>query len=104
VLPSHIEGMPNALIEAMACGLPVISTPVGSVPDVVENGVNGMLVPVRDPASLCAAIAALLAAPAERERIGRAAHASALTQFGLDEAVARLTSAFKSVTISRAVS
>ena len=57
VLSSDFEGMPNALIEAMACGLPCVSTDCPTGPsDLIEDGVNGLLVPVRDPAAMARAI------------------------------------------------
>ena len=64
VLPSHTEGLPNALLEAMACGLAAIVTPVGGVPSVVQDGVGGLVVPVGDGAALAAAMRRLVADPA----------------------------------------
>lgn len=61
VLASYGEGLPYALLEGMAAGAAVIATRVGGVPDVVLNGVHGLLVPPRDPAALCGAIARLAA-------------------------------------------
>ena len=66
VLPSYSEGLPYALLESMAAGVPVIATPVGAIPDVVTHGTHGMLVPARDAKSLAGAIASLCA---DRERL-----------------------------------
>lgn len=60
VLPSRNEGLPVAIVEAMAYGLPVIATPVGSVPTAIDNEISGLLVPPRDPATLAAALARLM--------------------------------------------
>lgn len=60
VLPSRWEGLPMVILEAMAHGLPVISTPVGGIPEVVKNRENGILVPKEDPNSLSKAILEVL--------------------------------------------
>jgi glycosyltransferase involved in cell wall biosynthesis len=77
VLPSHGEGLPNAVLEAMAAGLPVVATSVGGVPDVVTDGVTGILVPPHDPPALAAAIERLAADPGLRARMGAAARRAA---------------------------
>lgn len=55
-LPSYREGCPNALLEAMSAGLPVIVTPVGGIPDIVHNGVNGLMIGIRDSDAVAEAI------------------------------------------------
>jgi glycosyltransferase involved in cell wall biosynthesis len=77
VLPSHHEGVPMAILEAMAYGLPVIATPVGGIPDVVQHGREGLLVEAGDQAALTTALARMVAEPALRASWGRAARATA---------------------------
>lgn len=67
-LSSHLEGMCTSLLDAQALGVPVVATRVGGVPDVVEDGVSGRLVPERDPQALAGALLEALRAPRERER------------------------------------
>jgi len=59
VLPSYSEGLPYALLEAMAAGVPVIATPVGAIPDVASDGTHGFLVPPRDGKAIAEALAIL---------------------------------------------
>jgi glycosyltransferase involved in cell wall biosynthesis len=73
VFPSTYEGFGLVVIEAMSQGLPVVATPVGCAATVVRDGVTGRLVPPRDAQALASAVAALMAAPAERARLGAAA-------------------------------
>jgi glycosyltransferase involved in cell wall biosynthesis len=90
LLPSHAEGLPNAMIEAMATGLPVVVTPVGSVTDVVEDGVSGLVVPVGDPGALAIAIRRLVGDPELRSRMGGAGFRVARERFGAERAADRL--------------
>jgi glycosyltransferase involved in cell wall biosynthesis len=72
VLSSVTEGLGSSLLDAMAAGRPIVATTAGGIPEVVENGVNGMLVPPRDHRALAAAIVALLKDPAKRARLANA--------------------------------
>jgi glycosyltransferase involved in cell wall biosynthesis len=75
VLCSHAEGMPNAVLEYMAAGRPIVATSVGAVPELIEDGEHGLLVPPNDDRALTAAIARLLDDPALARRLGRQARA-----------------------------
>jgi glycosyltransferase involved in cell wall biosynthesis len=70
VLPSHREGLPKALLEAAACGLPLIATDVPGCRDVVEHGQNGLLVPLHDATALATAIDTLVHDTGLRQRMG----------------------------------
>jgi glycosyltransferase involved in cell wall biosynthesis len=72
VLPSHEENLPVSIIEAMASGLAVVATPVGSVPDIVLDETTGLLVPVKDAAALEQALRRLVGDGALRRRLGAA--------------------------------
>ncbi len=76
VLPSHFEGLPMALLEAMSFAIPPIATPVGGIPDVLRDGDNGLLVPPGEPAALAAAIGRIAGDEALRLRLGKRARRS----------------------------
>ena len=78
-LPSHNEGMGKALVEAMYLGRPVVATKVGGIPELITDGVEGILVPPRDPASLATALQRLAGDAGLRESLGRRAAIKALT-------------------------
>jgi glycosyltransferase involved in cell wall biosynthesis len=80
-LPSYREGLPKSLIEAAACGLPLITTDVPGCREVVTDGVEGLLVPVRDAGALAAAIRCLHDHPEWARQLGRAARAKTLAEF-----------------------
>jgi glycosyltransferase involved in cell wall biosynthesis len=88
------DGLPNVLLEAGAMELAAVASRAAAVPELIEDGVNGSLVPPDDPAALAAALAALIADPAARLRLGRSARVRVLEQFaltpGIDRLVARL--------------
>jgi len=81
VLPSYREGLPKGLIEAAACGLPLVTTDVPGCREVVTHGVDGLLVPVKNAPALARAIARLQDDPDLCERLGAAARAKALATF-----------------------
>ena len=84
VLPSHTEGLPVAVLEALAAGVPVVATAVGGTPEVVEDGVCGFLVPPADPVALARRIAELLADDEVRRRLGQSGRQRVRTEFSLE--------------------
>jgi glycosyltransferase involved in cell wall biosynthesis len=90
VLVSQREGMPNVVMEAMAAGLPVVATPVGGIPSLVESGHNGLLVPPDRPDELAAAIAQLLDVSARAVEMGRAGHQRIMANHNVENLWPRL--------------
>jgi glycosyltransferase involved in cell wall biosynthesis len=87
VLPSLSEGLPNALLESMAMGVPVIATKVGGNPEIVEDGLTGLLVPPRDPEAVGRAICLLLENRRMAAAFGRAGSRRVAEQFSLHRMV-----------------
>lgn len=85
VHPSLRDGMPNAVLEAMACGVPVIATPVGGVLDVIEDNLNGRLVPVNDADALANVMEELLKDADQCHRLGKQARQKIVTEFTLQK-------------------
>ena len=81
VLPSYREGFPRVLIEAAAMGKPMVTTDTPGCREVVVDGENGLLVPVRDADALGLAVRKLLVSPALRKTMGEAARKKALSEF-----------------------
>ena len=87
VFPSLYEGMPGAVIEAMAMGLPIVASDIPSIREVVEPGTNALLVDPADPRALAGAIGALLDDPERRRAFGAESRRIYNTQFRLDQSV-----------------
>ncbi|MBZ5515067.1 MAG: WecB/TagA/CpsF family glycosyltransferase, partial [Acidobacteriia bacterium] len=81
MLTSRAEGVPTSILEAMACGLPVIATDVGAVREVVDEGSTGRVVPPRNSKALAAAILDLLQSPSTRSEMGAVARAKAVERY-----------------------
>ena len=81
VLPSVVEGLPLALLEAMLAGKPVVATAVGGIPEVIVSGDNGLLVPPGNEAELADAIAQLVQRPELGARIGSRGRCTAEQRF-----------------------
>lgn len=85
VFPSHWEGLPYALLEAMRAGLPIVATDVGGIPEALGDGCEGFLVPPRSPESLKQAICRLIGDPEQAYALGRAARLRYGTMFSLEK-------------------
>lgn len=89
VLPSFYEGLPLTILEAMASARPTVATNVGGIPEAIENGVTGLLVPAGNVRALVEALSLLLRDPARRIQIGHAAQERLLRSFVLEQQVVR---------------
>jgi glycosyltransferase involved in cell wall biosynthesis len=101
VMPSHAEGMPMSLLEAMAAGCPVIASAVGGIPDLVSHDVNGLLVPPRDPVALAEALRTLLRDPRRAARLGREARATIARRHTAEQALERLEQLYAGLGVQR---
>lgn len=88
------DGLPNVIMEAMAEELPVVATEVAAIPEIVQDGITGRLVPPEAPDRLAAAIAALAATPEQRLAMGRAGRKRLVEHFALETGIARLARRF----------
>jgi glycosyltransferase involved in cell wall biosynthesis len=96
-MPSYYETFGISCLEAMAFGLPVVATTAGGLPEVVEDGVTGILVSPGDPAALAEAILALLNDPARARRMGCAGRERVLAHFTADRVARRMIEVYESV-------
>ncbi|HZD54675.1 MAG TPA: glycosyltransferase [Candidatus Aquicultoraceae bacterium] len=96
VHPSHEEGFSNAILEAMAAGLPVVACNVGGNPEAIVHGKTGLLVPPRDPEVLAAAIREIAGAPDWGRPYGEAGRRRAAEDFSLDRMIAEIEAMYAS--------
>lgn len=96
-LPSWWEAMPLSLLEAMACGIPVVATAVGDVPRLISHGESGFLVPAKDATALAEALDMLLSAPELRREIGRAGRQRVTASYGLEGTIAGIAATYREV-------
>lgn len=90
-----MDNLPTVIMEAMAGGLPVISTPLAGVPEMVEQGVNGLLVPEHDPEAVCAAIEYLITNPEQARRFGDRGRQIACEKFSIEASGRALRALFE---------
>lgn len=96
-LPSYgEEGVPQAVMQAMACAIPVVSTTIGAITEAVEAGLTGLIVAPRDTAALAAALTRVRDDPDLRARFAAAARERAVRDFGIDRMLDRMEAVFRS--------
>ncbi len=103
VLPSHSEAFPNALLEAMASALPVVATEVGGVPDIVEDGLTGVLVPPGRPDLMAAAIGGFVFQPDRARAMGLRARAQTMQRYSFERTIARFEALYLEVAAGKRV-
>ncbi len=102
VLPSVWENFPYALLEAMACGVPAVGTRTGGLPELIEDGVSGLIVPPADSTALTAALCRLLQDSELREQMGRASRQRVKEHFSVEAVVPRMLDLYRSIRARRA--
>jgi len=90
-----VEGIPNSLLEAMASGLPAVSTRHGGIPEVIEDGITGRLCPERDPDAVAAALLEFAADPVLYERISGAGADFVTAEFSAAKQIANIEALYR---------
>lgn len=98
ILSSLKEGLPYALMEAMAAGLPVIASYVGGIPDMITHNINGLLTPAKNSGVLANHISNLLVSHDQRKQLGATAQQTIATQFPLDRMITKTTNLYHELT------
>jgi glycosyltransferase involved in cell wall biosynthesis len=93
--PSRLEGSPNAILEAMATGLPIVATRIGGIVDLLEDGRTGLLVPPGDAEALATALGRILCDASFRAGLGSYARTRAVRDFSLSGSIARLIDVYR---------
>jgi glycosyltransferase involved in cell wall biosynthesis len=97
-LPSYREGLPKVLLEAAACGRPIVTTDVPGCREIVRVGENGLLVPARDAQVLAEALSSLIANPELRAQMGRRSREIVLEDFSSEKVIAQTLSLYEELT------
>jgi glycosyltransferase involved in cell wall biosynthesis len=95
VHPAHYEGLPTVLLEAMACGRPVVATAVSGALDVIQSEVNGLLIPPHNPSKMATVILRLLSDPELANHLGQAARRTVETHYSWDRVSARYSQLYR---------
>lgn len=95
--PSRLEGSPNAVLEAMATGLPIVATAIGGVVDLIQDGVTGILAPPDDPDKLASALERLIRDARLRSDVGSHARVRAIEEFSLEKTISRVTDLYSHI-------
>lgn len=101
VLPTLFDAQPTVIMEAMAAGLPVVSTVITGIPDLIDDGVHGTLVPADDRAALASALIALLEDPARAQALGRAGRERVRREFSMTQQIEKLAQLYASLVVAR---
>jgi glycosyltransferase involved in cell wall biosynthesis len=95
VVPSVLDGRPNIIMEANACGVPVIASPVGGIPEMIEEGVNGLLAGPQDVERITRAFATWMADPTSLDNIRASSREKAVKSFGRQAMIERYAHVFR---------